>query len=1146
MSTVPDQATRDLVARTGLERTLFVEAGAGTGKTTLLVDRIVNLVLEAGVSLRSIAAITFTEAAAAELQSRIRASFEQQQHEAHEAGDHDRADRCQQAIDETDLAAITTVHGFANRILGEFSVAAGLPPRVRVLDEVASQLEHESRWQRFVDGLYDHPEHQQLLVTAASLDIALEPRYQNHTTLRDVAVEFNQNWDRLDDLLAVADRPLPPMDFSAFEAAVDRLEEWIPQCEDPSDKLLHHLRQVSSEMRAVAVMEDPQRKLRLLAARHRGKGWGRGAGGRKAAWPVPVADIKDDIDAVNAAVADVLEPITDAVLVRLASLVAAEIVEAARARRRDGGLEFHDLLVLARDLLRTNAEARRDLHLRYSHLLLDEFQDTDPIQIELAVLIATDAADVTGRAWHELPVGDGRLFFVGDPKQSIYRFRRADIGLFLRARDRFGGDDGAQQLTTNFRTLEPIVEWVNAMFAAVMPEELPERQPKYESLTAHRGERPDPSWHRPILLGGPHPDPKVRSSELRTVEADDVVRAVRAVLGSPDRFPVERRDRADRRIWRPAELGDITVLLPTRTSLSFLTAALEAEGIRHRIATGTLVYDTQQVVDALAALRAIDDPSDSLSLVAALRSPLYACSDGDLHAFKAAGGRWDHRLDPPEGVGPDHPVAAAFEHLRSLWRERWFLTPSGMLERLLRERQAAMLAFGAHRPIDVWRRLRFLVEQARTYEESASGGLRGFCEWAALQSGSMARVHEPLLPETDEQALSIQTIHGAKGLEFPITILSGMTTQMGGRRNGVSVLWGDLGPPEIRMRSGVTTMRHEPRADLEDEMDEHERRRLAYVAATRAREHLIVSCHHKQNQRDNTYGGLFHHVFADPDRKGLVSAVDLDELIDHSPPPGDRPSQLGLALDARREWIDRRESLLGAFRERRILSATGVARAAIGRPDGTTGDLVDQDDDGADRPDDGVVPDRRRGRTGSAIGSAVHGVLQLVDLSDPSDLDELVEQQAHAEAVPQHSFVVGQLVRAALASDAVRLASVHRHHKELFVAAPIGDRVIEGYVDLLIESPEGLIVVDYKTDAVRTEADIDEKLASYELQAAAYAVALERATGLDVVECRFVFLRTAGAIERVVVDLPAAKDRVRVAVGAATTPTDAETNPVEP
>jgi len=1149
-----DEAVRHRVRSSGLHETLFVEAGAGSGKTTLLVERIVNLVLEAGVSLASIGAITFTEAAASELQSRIRAQFEQVLAQAREVGDEARADLCRRAIADTDLAAITTLHGFANRILAEFAVAAGLPPQIRVLDEVSSQLAHEDRWQRFVDRLYDSDEHEELLLLASALQIPIEPRYTDQSTMRTVATQFNQNWDRLGELIDADRGPLGTnFDFADFDSAVERLATWPDQCHDPGDKLKAHLLQLLPGIQAVQAISDPLRKIRALRQHEDLK---KSRGGAKLGWgsSETVTQVKDDIVAVNEAAQQTLQPIMHDVLLRLSAVIAAETLASAHVRRSDGGLEFHDLLVLARDVLRNNPEARRALHERYQHLLLDEFQDTDPIQIELAVLIATSATDVAGLPWSTLPVDPGRLFFVGDPKQSIYRFRRADIALFLNARDTFAGPQGSAQLEANFRTVSPIVDWVNALFSHEMPTEVPGAQPKYQPLMASRS-LADPEQtasHVPVLLGGPHSDPKIKAGELRSVEADDVVGVVRAIVADPESWPVQDKSNGE---WRPATLNDITILLPTRTSLPFLRAGLDDAELRYRIVTGTLVYDTQEVVDALAALRAIDDPGDELSLVAALRSPLYACSDVDLVTWRQAGGRWDVRATVPESISPEAPVAAAIRHLRELWNDRWFLTPSMLLERLLRERRAALLAFGDPRTTDVWRRLRFLVEQARAFEEANSGDVRAFTQWAALQGGSMARVHEPMLPETDEASLSIQTIHGSKGLEFPITILSGMTTQLGRKRPGVTVLWPETGVPSVQLNKGVQTHEHGPRADIESAMDEYERIRLAYVATTRARDHLIVSCHHKTSRNpESTYGGRFWQIFDDPERRELFRVFDWREVVGSRAPEPPRASQLGLALDNREQWVAERRQLLGPAEQARVLSATGVAQAALDMARGNatelarTGEddqaqaaaasdaylverLIDQDDDGADQPEESLIG-RRRGRTGSAIGSAVHAVLQLVDLRNPTQVGDLVSQQCEIEAIPDRAGIVRRLVEVALASQAVALASEHPHHKELFVTAPISGRTIEGYVDLLIESPDGLVVVDYKTDAVRTDADVDAKLAAYELQAAAYAVALEQVTLQPVVECRFVFCTTNGAIERAVLDLVGAKERVRSTVAA--------------
>lgn len=1141
-----DQNARDLISWEGLDQTLFVEAGAGTGKTTQLVTRIVNTVLHRDVSLSAIAAITFTEAAASELQTRIRVEFEKQTL----ADDPIHRQRAEQAIRDADLAAISTVHGFAVRILTEFSVLAGLPPRVSVLDEVASQLEHERRWEQFVDILNTEPQFNELMYRAAIIEVPLTPRYRGQASFKDVAGQFAQNWDRLTGLVDTpATGELPPIDFSSFDRAVSALCAAAGSCVDPSDKLYEHLQEIIPKMREACAIADPHRKVRRFQVLHKaGRNdpkqksrrivWSRTNGGAKGKWSVDPNEVKDQIDDVSDALSAVLDAVSRGVLDQLMRLTATEVVNAALERKQNGGLEFHDLLVLARQVLRDKSDVRQALHNRFRHVLLDEFQDTDPIQVELALLIAADPNNKLPDRWQDHVVEGGRLFFVGDPKQSIYRFRRADIGLFLEARDTFSATEaGAVRLDTNFRTVPPIIAWVNGLFSAAMPEEVAAAQPRYEPLHAGR-EMTSSADHRPLVLGGEHPDPDVKAGPLRIAEAADVAAIVGKIVARPERWPVE--DERTKQ-WRPARLSDITILIPTRTSLPFLRDALGEYEIPYRLATGTLVYDTQEVRDLLAVMRAVDDPGDTLSLIAALRSPLYGCSDVDLFVYHQANKRWSLRNATPNGLNDDHPVVAALAHMRSLWEQRWWLSPATLLERIVRERHGFLLGYGTQRPTEVWRRLRFIIDQARAFEETNGGGLRSFLDWAELQSAEGSGVHEPMLPETDDDAVQILTVHGSKGLEFPITILSGMTGKARGKASGVKVLWSETGQPEVKLRTGVATPEHTARADIEEEMETHEKLRLLYVAATRARDHLIVSGHHKvAKQCDETYAGrLAMFATERPDlsrRFDPLDDVSPEELTHDEPQCAVVPSQshvvqplirpVDQVVADRENWIAERRALLAPHETPAAYSATAIARAVDSSvPDTDTDQLPAESD---------VSPTiaRKKGRAGSAIGSAVHATLEHIDFDNPADLDPLIARQCQLHAIPDITGTVTALVRSALNSAACDLARRHESFRELYVAAPIGHVMIEGYIDLLVQTPDGLVIVDWKTDSASSPKEINAKLAAYELQGATYAVALEESTGIDVVECRFVFCKAHGAIERSVVDLTAAKQRVRDALAA--------------
>ncbi|MGY6500658.1 MAG: UvrD-helicase domain-containing protein [Acidimicrobiales bacterium] len=1127
---IADQHVRDAISSGALDRTLFVEAGAGTGKTSQLVGRITNLVIHAGVPLSEIAAITFTDAAATELRDRIRTEFEVRLAGAEAEGDPLAEQRCRAALADADLAAISTLHGFAQRILSEHPVQSGLPPRVGVLDEVGSTLEREERWERFVDSLHDDPANDELLLRAALLGIPLERSYDGQVTLQDLAVRLSDSWDRLAPVAAREHPALPPLDFSAFDRAVADIAALPAQCDDQTDKFLRKLvDELLPSMQAIADITDPATKLRALDGLR--KDWGPGAGGRATAWGGDVKAAKAHVAAVNEARAEVLGAACHDVLDRLVTLIAADVLAAAESRRREGRLEFHDLLVFAERLLVHSPAARASLHRRYTRLLLDEFQDTDPLQIRLAALIASSVTGDTVGEWHEVDVDDGRLFFVGDPKQSIYRFRRADIDLFLRARDRFGSGDALQRLSTNFRTISPVIEWLNDIFGSLMPDEVPGMQPRYEALLAHRTPPPDAD-HRPVLLGGPHLD--ARAAEIRAAEASDVARLLTELRAAPHRWQVQVEGTKE---WRPARLADVTILIPTRTELPALQLALDAVDIPFHLSTGTLVYDTQEVRDALAALRAVDDPSDELSLVAALRSPLYACSDVHLFEHHRAGGRWDLRRAVPDELGPDHPVADAMAHLRSLWERRWWSRASSLLAELLSDRRAFVSSFGSERPEESWSRLRFIIDQARHFEESNGGDLRAFLQWADLQRSETVTVHERVAPDGSDDVVQIMTIHGSKGLEFPIAVLSGMSAQPRRAVQGVSLLWDARGMPQVALSKRRAMLDHGPLTDVEQDMVAHEQVRLLYVAATRARDHLVVSTHHAVGK-----GSFAERVWAasqgTPESWRRSAPEEAREVSpDHV---ASTSAAVGSVSDGeavvpipdaagRVAWLAERESLLDPQRESRVLSATAVAAraSATDLPD----DHLDTDDATSDRPTS-VAPQRRRGRAGTAVGRAVHGVMQHVDLAEhtPATLSAEATRQCDLEAIPELVDTVVALAASALGSSAVSDAARSRHHREVYVAAPLGDRVLEGYVDLLVETPEGLVVVDYKTDAVRSDADVDAKLAGYELQAAAYAVALEASTGLSVARCRFVFCRTGGAIERDVSDLPGAMDRVRRAV----------------
>ena len=1109
-----DELARRHITRDALRETLFIEAGAGSGKTTTIIERIVNLVVVEGVELQHIAAITFTEAAAAELRDRVRAAFERTARESIGVV----RQRCLAALEQSDIAAISTLHSYAQRVLSEHPVEAGVPPRFDVLDEVQSILALDARWRVWLDAQLADVANHPLIEWSVVLRIEIARR--RAATLKDVARVFNDNWDRLEAAPVSDPGRLAPIDLGQLRrAAADVLDLAVEQL-DSTDRLAQF---IEERRRKLEALRDGGDALEVVAVIKSEERWST-TYGQKKNWP-EVERVRASLVHLAAVAGRVVEAASTAVLAQWRWRLATFTLDAAEQRRREGTLEFHDLLVLARRLVRRSPSARKALHDRYTHLVIDEFQDTDPIQIELVTLIATSADDVGDDHWSTLEIEPGRLCFVGDPKQSIYRFRRADVALFRQAGERFAPDGRTVSLVQNFRTVPTVLQWVNHVFGALMRDAPPEQQPPYHALIAARTEH-EASDHRVVLLGGPH-DETHRAELLRTLEATDVVRSIRSMIVEGDRWLV-----ADGADWRPPRFDDIVVLVPSRLSLPALEQALRDADVPYRAEASTLVFDTQEVREPLVGLQAIDDPSDEIAIVASLRSPLFGCGDDDLLEFTVAGGRWDYRIGPPASLSQDHPVVAALGYLRRCHEERLWLEPSELLERVLRERRAFELALLHRRPRDVWRRLRFIVEQARQFVESNRGGLRAFLSWAELQRYEGARVHEPLLPELDDNSVRIMTIHSAKGLEFPITIVSGLTAQRSGRRRGVGVHWGDS-LPEIKM-SGASTPAFDVLDDFEQEMDDHEKLRLLYVATTRARDHLVVSAHHVvpangSAPRETFAKMVWEQSLAELDRSCRVLPPGDDTPFVFPPSPLD--SRPGDTAEARREWLARRRNVLA--RPPFTVSATAIASAFA---DGRAGQGVPDpaDDDFAGEVSVDAAPSAnsgyRRGRAGTAIGRAVHAVLQAADLGSPTDLAPLARTHAALEGVTEWVDTIARAAEAARGCATVQRAlAAPEHWRELFVAAPVAGRAIEGFVDLLFRDGDDLVVVDYKTDEVGDDAAIDRAVARYRPQAAAYALALEHTTGLRVRECVFVFTHVETAVERHVAgtELDAVREAVR-------------------
>ena len=1086
-----------------LDETLFVEASAGTGKTHSLVGRVVSLVRTGGATLNHVAAITFTEAAAAELRDRVRQELEKAALDG-SLRDEERA-RCAQGVIDLDQTSIQTLHSFAASLLHERPLEAGLPPAFETSDEIVAGLRFDEAWAEWLDPILDGglplSDHMGLALT---MGVTL-------AQLKEVALAFHRNYA---DLEGATFGPPPGAASGWMDVLGDAGSEMERLCGYSQlmddDQLYRHVQLKLRELRRLGREEPVPETAYLQLSRVLPLKFGRG---RQTDWDTdPVTGenacrgLKELLrethefaeGALVSALAGALFPILDE--------LRGFVLEYAKRRKDEGRAEFHDLLVWARDLLRDSLEVRDHFRERFSHVLIDEVQDTDPIQTEIAMFLS-EAVSGNGEgesrptSWDSVVPEAGRLFVVGDQKQSIYRFRRADVVQMNSLRERIEGAGGRTiSLVQNFRSQKRVVEWVNKVFGEWMDvgTEAVEGdgfvQAGYEAMNG-RWEGESGSTYGPRVWALADEEMEGPIDDVRREEAWQIATLLRRMTADGWRtLDRETTDATGREEYRAVTYADVCILMPTRTGLGTLERALEEQDIPYRLESASLIFETQEIRDLLNCLKAIDDPADQVATVAALRSLAFGCSDVELLRHYESGGRFDYLRDGQRH--PQGPVSEALGTLRAFHEVRMWESPGRLIERFVRERGLMEAASGHPRMREQWRRYRFMVERAWQFAEAGGTSLRAFLRWVEDQVSERARVSETPVPESDEEAVRVMTIHASKGLEFPVVVLTGINS---GRRSRSERVLFDRAKRAVEVRlgpsgGGFATPGYEGLAEWEKGMSAAEEVRLMYVATTRARDHLVLSLRRPERGGANSLAGrISSHVDGDT---GMWERIDPE--VDWEAPGrrevGDGQGRVEAAVDhtsaARDAWLAERERLIEEMGRPSFVSATSLGRET-----------------GEDKEEPDSPEPWRRGRAGTSIGRAVHAVLQAIDLATGEGIDDRARAQAAAEGIPGREREVAGLARVAVESAVVKRAVASgRYWREVPVAASVGSGSLHGFIDLLFEEEGELVVVDYKTDSVSGE-EAREAVGRYRLQGGAYAHSIGQATGKRVREVVFLYLQ---------------------------------------
>ena len=1112
-----DESARHRI-RTSLDESLIVEASAGTGKTTELVRRIVSVLGERKTTIDKIAAVTFTHKAAGELKLRLREELDKQRIE-HPA--------LEDALQRLEEASIGTIHSFCAQILRERPVEARVDPAFQELSDQESNRLYQKSFRAWLekglarsspglrrafarlawrDSWDDSPPLEQLQWAGKKL---VEWRDYPEPWLRD---EFFRDEEiktlvrMVRELAEMSTKPRRVTDTLYRGLAPARaLAGWIEKAE-------------SAGPRDYDALEGLLLKLGRDLRRDLKKGSGEYGGGAK----------REDLVLRREELLRWIEEFrrrADADLaVELREEMRGLIDEYNERKSRAGKLDFVDLLISVRDLVRDNSDVRHYLQDRFTHLFIDEFQDTDPLQAEILLLLASGDRHETD--WRRVVPASGKLFLVGDPKQSIYKFRRADIVLYRKVRDDLRDRGvGFVKLTRSFRSVRNIQQFVNAAFETEMTGDVESGQADWAPLEQDR----DDIDGRPsvIVLPVPRPYKSRLAKEAVNKCLPDAIAAYIAWLVNDSQWGFRARD--------------VAVLFRRRTQGgSDLTReyarALEARGLPHLLAGSKSFHRREEVETLRAGLAAIEWPDDELSIFATLKGSLFAIRDEVLLRYRHERKHLHpfHKFDPsadPDFIQVEEALALLGELHRARNRRSFAATVNALLE-ATRAHAGFVLRPGGNQ---ILANVARVADLARSYEMSGGISFRGFVDELAAQAEKEEAAEAPVLEE-DSDGVRLMTVHGAKGLEFPVVILADLTANIAAREPDQYV-------DGERRLCATRLLRCAPRQLVEHEFAEGERERaegvrVAYVAATRARDLLVIPAVGDQPFPDGGWLSPLNKAIypsrsdwrkAEPalgcPKFGPSSVVERPLEYDRDGEFSVKPGKLVRPEHGEHEvvWWDPSKLTLNVegglgFHQKEILAGDGgvslaayrdwqTARAgaieAGSRPEHQVfvASLAVEAPPGPMIPVE-VVTVAKSGRraAGRRFGTLVHNVMRDVPLdADRPAIQRLVNWNARLLGSPaDEREAATAAVEAALAHPVLaRAREAARCQREYPLVLRLEDgRMLEGVIDLAFVEDDQWMIVDFKTDA-----DTVLRRAQYERQLQWYGFALARLTKMPARGC---------------------------------------------
>ena len=874
-----DAAARQKIVE-DLDKTLFVEAGAGSGKTKSLVDRMIALLCAGRCGIGKLAAVTFTRKAAAELRGRFQIELERRL--AAEENEQVKS-RLEEALQNLEQCYIGTIHSFCAKLLRERPIEIGLDPDFVEMEEIEDQVFQEKCWNDYMVKVRLEEEK----IVAGLEEVGLAPEdlkgaFEAVALYPEVEIiggsasipDFAKLKNKLEEFLEPACKLMPKQ---KPEKGYDDLQKLVARCFGRQDKLGFDDHRLLME-----TFEFLDKEPGVTLNRWRDRECAETA--------------RSEFDTFKGSViSQALREWREYRHDRIVRFLGPAILYYEDRRREENKLNFEDLLMQARRLLRDNSEVRRFFSRRFTHILVDELQDTDPIQAEM--LLYLKGVDFEERDWQKARLAPGALFLVGDPKQSIYRFRRADIdtyNLLKRIAVESGGE--VLSLTSNFRSLNALAQWNNPIFKIAFPAEATRYQAAFAPLDTVREEEAGTTCgvYKIIM-------PKVarnKGEEIAEADAAAIAEWIGKACGEGKLRLSRSKEEKEKGLGAEAQPRDFMILYRYKKFMSVYARALEERGIPFEITGSDAFAESEEIGEITNLATALNDPDNPIYAVAVLRGIFFGVSDNDLMAFRREGGRFNFMatardIVESKSVGAVN-VGLAMAKMRE-WRG-WTLKmpPSAALEKIFEE--TGILNYLASREVGSSRvgNMLKLLELLRNEERKGATSFAGAVELLE-ELAEVGDIEEISLTPGRENAVRLMNLHKAKGLEAPVVFLAnpaGMkdhpvekhvvrvvrveegkeSGKAGGgaegseRPKGWFTFFKPAGLYQKVMLSQPCDW--EEKAEEEKRYEEAEEQRLMYVASTRARNMLVIS----------TYAGEMNNKAWATLDAALAEVPELDEV----------------------------------------------------------------------------------------------------------------------------------------------------------------------------------------------------------------------------------------------------------------------------